>query len=104
MRGSPRRSARSLPLLYLHGLSSGDFDARARADSLGSTAGLSPATVTRLMKQWTTEHAAFQARDLAGSDYVYVWADGIHPKIRLSQAHSCPAGPDWASASTEPRS
>ncbi|CAG6395269.1 transposase [Actinacidiphila cocklensis] len=33
--------------------------------------------------------AAFQRRDVAGSDYVYVWADGVHPKIRLSQTHSC---------------
>lgn len=56
---------------------------------LGGTAGLSPATVTRLTKQWTAGHAAFQSRDLAGSDYVYVWADGIHPEIRLSQAYSC---------------
>ncbi|WP_329449198.1 IS256 family transposase (plasmid) [Streptomyces sp. NBC_01426] len=86
-RKSPKVSE-VLPLLYLHGLSSGDF-VPALEQFLGSTAGLSPATVTRLMKQWTTEHAAFQARDLAGSDYVYVWADGIHPKIRLSQAHSC---------------
>ncbi|MFD5513342.1 IS256 family transposase [Streptomyces sp. NPDC127051] len=86
-RKSPKVSE-VLPLLYLHGLSSGDF-VPALEQFLGSTAGLSPATVTRLTKQRTTEHAAFQSRDLAGSDYVYVWADGIHPKIRLSQAHSC---------------
>ena len=53
---------------------------------LGSSAGFSPATVTRLTKQWTDDHTAFQARDLSDSDYVYVWADGVHPKVRLGQA------------------
>jgi len=56
---------------------------------LGCSAGLSPATVTRLTKQRTDDHTAFQARDLQDSDYVYVWADGVHPKVRLGQAHSC---------------
>lgn len=77
-----------LPLLYLHGLSSGDF-VPAMEQFLGSAAGLSPATVTRLTKQWSDDHAAFQDRDLSGSDYVYVWADGVHPKVRLGQARSC---------------
>ncbi|MER5599901.1 IS256 family transposase [Streptomyces sp. NPDC002265] len=86
-RKSPKISE-VLPLLYLHGLSSGDF-VPAMEQFLGSAAGLSPATVTRLTKQWTADHAAFQARDLVESDYVYVWADGIHPKVRLSEAHSC---------------
>ncbi|MEV5084477.1 IS256 family transposase [Streptomyces sp. NPDC056159] len=77
-----------LPLLYLHGLSSGDF-VPALEQFLGSSAGLSAATVTRLTKQWQDDHAAFQQRDLSTSDYVYVWADGVHPKVRLGQAHSC---------------
>lgn len=86
-RKSPKVSE-VLPLLYLHGLSSGDF-VPALEQFLGSAAGLSPATVTRLTKQWSDDHAAFQQRDLADSDYVYVWADGVHPKVRLGQAHSC---------------
>lgn len=69
-----------LPLLYLHGLPSGHF-VPALEQFLGSAAGLS--------KQWQDDHAAFQQRDLADSDYVYVWADGVHPKVRLGQAHSC---------------
>ncbi|MFJ3972214.1 IS256 family transposase [Streptomyces parvus] len=77
-----------LPLLYLHGLSSGDF-VPAMEQFLGSAVGLSPATVTRLTKQWSDDHAAFQDRDLSGSDYVYVRADGVHPKVRLGQARSC---------------
>ncbi|MEU0785375.1 IS256 family transposase [Streptomyces sp. NPDC006173] len=86
-RKSPKVSE-VLPLLYLHGLSSGDF-VPALEQFLGSAAGLSPATVTRLTKQWGDDHAAFQARDLSDRDFVYVWADGVHPKVRLGQAHSC---------------
>jgi len=86
-RKSPKVSE-VLPLLYLHGLSSGDF-VPALEQFLGSAAGLSPDTVTRLTKQWGDDHAAFQARDLSDRDHVYVWADGVHPKIRLGQAHSC---------------
>ncbi|SDP72979.1 Transposase (or an inactivated derivative) [Streptomyces sp. cf386] len=77
-----------LPLLYLYGLSSGDF-VPALEQFLGSTAGLLPATVSRLMRQWGDDHAAFQARDLSDRDFVYVWADGVHPKVRLGQTHSC---------------
>ncbi len=62
-RKSPKISE-VLPLLYLHGLSSGDF-VPAMEQFLGSTAGLSPATVTRLTKQWQADHAAFQERDLS---------------------------------------
>ncbi|MET7313070.1 IS256 family transposase [Streptomyces sp. NPDC005134] len=86
-RKSPKISE-VLPLLYLHGLSSGDF-VPALEQFLGSTAGLSPATITRLTKQWQADHTAFCERDLSGSDYVYVWADGVHPKVRLGQARSC---------------
>lgn len=86
-RKSPKISE-VLPLLYLHGLSSGDF-VPALEQFLGGTAGLSAATVTRLTKQWSDDHAAFQDRDLSDRDFVYVWADGVHPKVRLGQAHSC---------------
>ncbi|RUP65559.1 Transposase, Mutator family [Streptomyces sp. NP10] len=86
-RKSPKVSE-VLPLLYLHGLSSGDF-VPALEQFLGGAAGLSPATVTRLTKQWQDDHATFQDRDLSDRDYVYVWADGVHPKVRLGQAHSC---------------
>lgn len=86
-RKSPKISE-VLPLLYLHGLLSGDF-VPALEQFLGGTAGLSAATVTRLTKQWSDDHAAFQNRDLSDRDFVYVWADGVHPKVRLGQAHSC---------------
>ncbi len=77
-----------LPLLYLHGLSSGDFGP-ALEQFLGSGAGLSESTITRLTTQWQDEAKAFAARDLAGSDYVYLWVDGIHLKVRLEQEKLC---------------
>ena len=65
-----------LPLLYLHGLSSSDFGP-ALEEFLGTDAGLSTATLTRLTTQWQDEARAFQERSLAGTDYVYMWVDGI---------------------------
>jgi transposase-like protein len=77
-----------LPLLYLHGLSTGDFGP-ALEQFLGSGAGLSATTITRLTSQWKDEAATFSRRDLSGSDYVYVWVDGIHLKVRLEQTKLC---------------
>ncbi|GAA8854339.1 IS256 family transposase [Helicobacter pylori] len=86
-RKSPQM-AEVLPLLYLHGLSSSDF-APALEQFLGSAAGLSAKTITRLTEQWQVEAAAFNQRSLAGTDYVYVWVDGIHLKVRLTQDKVC---------------
>ena len=77
-----------LPLLYLHGLSSGDF-VPALGQFRGSSAGLSPAVITRLTGTWKAEQRAFAARDLSGADYVYLWADGIHVNIRLEEHKLC---------------
>jgi len=77
-----------LPLLYLHGLSSGDFGP-ALEQFLGSGAGLSATTITRLTSHWQDEAKTFQDRDLSGTDYVYLWVDGIHLKVRLEQEKLC---------------
>ena len=77
-----------LPLLYLHGLSSGDF-VPALGQFLGSSAGLSGPVITRLTETWRAEQRAFAARDLSGVDYVYLWADGIHVNIRLEEHKLC---------------
>jgi Transposase, Mutator family len=77
-----------LPLLYLHGLSSGDF-VPAPGQFLGSSAGLSPSVSTRLTEQWRAEQRAFGQRDLSGVDYVYLRADGIHVNIRLEEHKLC---------------
>ena len=56
---------------------------------LGSDQGLSAATITRMTAQWQDEAIAFANRSLAGSDYVYVWVDGIHLKVRLEPDKVC---------------
>lgn len=86
-RKSPKIS-QVLPLLCLHGLSSGDL-VSAFEQFLGSSAGLSTANVTRLTQQWQAHHEAFGERELTGSDDVYVQADGIHLRIRFVEAKSC---------------
>jgi transposase-like protein len=77
-----------LPLLYLHGLSSKDFGP-ALGQFLGSAKGLSASTITKLTETWQAEARAFGERDLSGTDYVYVWADGIHVNVRLEEAKLC---------------
>jgi transposase-like protein len=77
-----------LPLLYLHGLSSGDF-VPALGQFLGSAKGLSAATITKMTETWQAEQKAFAARDLSAVDFVYVWADGIHVNVRLEEAKLC---------------
>lgn len=77
-----------LPLLYLHGLSTSDFGP-ALEQFLGTGAGLSPASITRLTAQWQDEAAVFGKRDLSQVDYVYLWVDGIHLKVRLEQEKLC---------------
>jgi putative transposase len=86
-RKSPK-VAEVLPLLYLHGMSTGDF-APALSEFFGSTAGLSASVVTRLTRQWQDEREAFATRRLDDVDYVYVWADGIHFSVRLEEARLC---------------
>jgi transposase-like protein len=80
--------AEVLPLLYLDELSSEDF-VPALGQFLGSHAGLSSSTVTRLTEAWAAEAAAFAVRDLSGVDYVYVWVDGIYLGIGLGEGKLC---------------
>ncbi len=77
-----------LPVLYLRGLSTGDF-APALAEFFGTDTGLSASSITRLLETWSDEYTAFESRDLSGNDYVYVWADGVHFRIRLEEDRLC---------------
>ena len=78
-----------IPILYLKGVSSGDFEA-ALAALLGPDAGgLSASTVTRLKQAWADEHARWLKRDLSARRYVYFWADGIHVQARLEDEAQC---------------
>jgi transposase-like protein len=67
-----------LPELYLHGLSTGDFDP-ALGWLLGERAPLSPTTIVRLKRTWEQEYESWKHRRL-DKEYLYVWADGIYPK------------------------
>jgi putative transposase len=86
-RRSPK-VAEVLPLLYLHGLSTGDFVPALEA-FFGSSAGLSAAVITRLVAAWQADYQAFAERELTDRDYVYIWADGVHFRVRLEQARLC---------------
>src|SRR5579883_2972570 len=87
MRKSPKVTE-VLPILYLRGLSTGDF-APALGEFFGTEAGLSAATVNRLTEAWQAEHAEWSTRDLSGVDYVYFWADGVHFNVRLEEDRLC---------------
>ena len=88
MRRSPK-VAEVLPVLYLRGLSTGDFR-EALAALLGrDAAGLSATNIARLTNEWEAEYWAFQKRSLADRDYVYVWVDGVHFNIRLDDDRLC---------------
>jgi putative transposase len=86
-RRSPK-VAEVLPLLYLHGLSTGDFVPALEA-FFGSAAGLSAAVITRLVAAWQAEYETFCRRELTDRDFVYLWADGVHFRVRLEQARLC---------------
>ena len=88
MRRSPKVSE-VLPILYLRGLSTGDFR-EALPVLLGpDAAGLSPANIARLTNSWEAEYRSFRRRSLKDRDYVYIWADGIHVNIRLEEDPLC---------------
>jgi putative transposase len=77
-----------LALMYLHGMSSGDF-APALEEFFGSAAGLSASVITRLTTDWQNEREQFSHRSLKDRDYVYLFADGIHFNVRLEEARLC---------------
>jgi len=88
MRRSPK-VAEVLPILYLRGLSTGDFRPALEGLLGEDAAGLSPTNITRLTACWEKEYTAFRRRDLTGREYVYVWVDGVHFNIRLADACWC---------------
>ena len=78
-----------IPILYLKGVSTGDFQ-EALLALLGKDAGgLSASTIGRLKDAWSDEHARWSKRDLSAKRYVYFWADGIHVQARLEDDAQC---------------
>jgi transposase-like protein len=84
MRRSPRLEE-AVPVLYLRGLSTGDFSEALEALLGSDAAGFSATTITRLLKVWQEEYKAWRKRSLAGKEYVYIWADGVYFNIRLEE-------------------
>ena len=78
-----------LPILYLRGVSTGDFQ-EALTALLGKDApNLSPAVITRLTAQWQADYDAWQKRDLSARRYVYIWADGVYLQARMEDNAEC---------------
>ncbi len=78
-----------IPILYLKGVSTGDFE-EVLAALVGKDApGLSASSIGRLKEAWTEEHAQWSQRDLSAKRYVYFWADGIHLEARLEDQAQC---------------
>jgi putative transposase len=78
-----------LPILYLRGVSMGDFQ-----EALGALLGrdapnLSPAVIARLRDAWQADYARWQRRDLAARHYVYLWADGVYLQARMEPQAEC---------------
>jgi len=78
-----------LPILYLRGVSMGDFG-EALAALLGKDApNLSPSVVARLRGEWEADYMRWQRRDLSARRYVYVWADGVYLQARMEPQAEC---------------
>ena len=78
-----------LPVLYLRGISTGDFQ-EALAALLGDDApNLSPSVIGRLKEEWTIEYDRWQRRDLSAKRYVYIWADGVYLQARMEDSAAC---------------
>jgi len=78
-----------LPILYLRGISMGDFQ-EALTALLGKDApNLSPSVIARLRDEWQADYAHWQRRDLSARRYVYIWADGVYLQARLEPQAEC---------------
>lgn len=78
-----------LPVLYLKGISTGDFS-EALKSLLGENAkGLSSGTISRLKQHWQEEYKSWSKRSLDLKEYVYIWADGVYFNIRSEEAKQC---------------
>jgi len=78
-----------LPVLYLKGISTGDFSEALESILGKQVVGLSSANIVRLKKVWEKEYDQWSRRDLSGKEYVYWWVDGIHFNVRLDDERQC---------------
>jgi putative transposase len=78
-----------LPVLYLRGISTGDFQ-EALCALLGPDApNLSPGVISRLTGEWQQVYERWQRRDLSARRYVYIWADGVYLQARMEPQAEC---------------
>lgn len=77
-----------VPWLYLRGISTGDFPTALEALLGKNAAGLSATSVVRLKSHWEQDYQEWTKRSLEGKRYVYIWADGIYPRVRLDDSES----------------
>ena len=87
-----------LPVLYLRGISTGDFQ-EVLAALLGPDApNLSPGAITRLTAGWQQEYERWQGRDLSARRYVYVWAPSrqIAARSPVGQRTGSTCRPGWS--------
>jgi transposase-like protein len=78
-----------IPVLYLKGVSTGDFGEALEAILGPNAPGLSATNVVRLKAVWEREYQDWCRGDLSGKRYAYIWADGIHVNVRLDEERSC---------------
>ena len=78
-----------LPVLYLRGVSTGDFQEALSALVGKDAPNLSPSVITRLTAQWNADYERWQKRDLSARRYVYVWADGVYLQARMEDQAEC---------------
>ena len=78
-----------LPVLYLRGVSTGDFQEVLTALLGIGAPNLSPAVISRLTAQWQADYETWQKRDLSARRYVYVWADGVYLQARMEDNAEC---------------
>jgi transposase-like protein len=78
-----------IPILYLKGISTGDFEDALIALLGRDAGGLSASTIGRLKEAWSEEHVRWSKRDLSAKRYIYFWVDGIHVQARLEDTAQC---------------
>lgn len=78
-----------IPVLYLKGISTGDFSEALSSILGGRAQGLSAANISRLKAGWEKDYKKWSGRDLSSKEYVYFWADGIYFNVRLDSERTC---------------
>jgi len=78
-----------LPVLYLKGISTGDFPTALEAILGPNAKNISANTIVRLKESWEKDYLDWSKRDLTENKYVYFWADAIHLNVRLEKERPC---------------